>query len=69
MATTNSIEIEIVPVIKPGVANLCLKVLELFINQNPMLDIINQQLPDGTMMLKIVERKYTEPPKEDKEDA
>ena len=69
MAITNSIKIEIEPVIKPGVANLCLKALELFINQNPELDIIGQQLPDGTTMLKIVERKYTEPPKEDKDDA
>ena len=69
MATANSIKIEIEPVIKPGVANLCLKALELFINQNPELDIIGQRLPDGTTMLKIVERKYTEPPKEDKDDA
>lgn len=69
MATANSIKIEIEPVIKPGVANLCLKALELFINQNPELNIISQQLPDGTMMLEIVERKYTEPPKEDKYDA
>jgi len=69
MATANSIKIEIEPVIKPGVANLCLKALELFINQNQELDIIGQQLPDGTTMLKIVERKYTEPPKEDKDDA
>ncbi len=68
MAIENSIKIEIEPVIKPGVANLCLKALELFINQNPELDIIGQQLPDGTTMLKIVERKYTEPPKEDKND-
>lgn len=64
MAIANSIKIEIEPVIKPGVANLCLKALELFINQNPNLDIISKQLPDGTTMLKFVERKYTEPPKE-----
>lgn len=57
MAIENSIKIEIDPVIKPGVANLCLKALELFINQNQMLDIIEQRLPDGTTMLKIVERK------------
>ena len=46
-----------------GEANLCLKALELFINQNPELDIICQQLPDGSTMLKIVEREYSEPPK------
>lgn len=62
MAIENSIKIEKEPVIKPGVANLCLKALELFINQNPVLDIISQRLPDGTTMLKIVERKWPEPP-------
>lgn len=69
MATAKGIEIKIEPVITPGVANLCLKALELFINQNPKLDIISQQLPDGTTMLKIVEREYTEPPKEENDDA
>lgn len=64
MAIANSIKIEFEPFIKPGVANLCLKALELFINQNPMLDIISQRLPDGSIMLKIEERKYSEPPKE-----
>lgn len=64
MATANSIKIEIEPVIKPGVANLCLKALELFINQNPMLDIICKRLPDGSFMLKIEERKWSEPPEE-----
>ena len=68
MAIANSIKIEIEPVIKPGVANLCLKALELFINQNPLLDIIDQRLPDGSVMLKIVERKCPEPPKEEKND-
>ena len=65
MATANSIKIEIEPVIKPGVANLCLKALELFMNQNPELDIIGQRLPDGSIMLKIEERKSYEPPKEE----
>jgi hypothetical protein len=60
----NSIKIEVEPIIKPGVANLCLKALELFINQNPELDIISQRLPDGTTMLKCVERKKSEPPEE-----
>ena len=68
MANANSIKIEIEPVIKPGVANLCLKALELFINQNPMLDIIGQRLPDGTTMLKIVERKPSGLPKEESDD-
>lgn len=68
MATANSIKIEIEPVIKPGVANLCLKALELFINQNPELDIISKQLHDGSIMLKIEERKYSEPSKEKSND-
>lgn len=68
MAIANSIKIEIEPVIKPGVANLCLKALELFINQNPELDIISQRLPDGSIMLKIEERKYSEPPEEEEYD-
>lgn len=68
MAITNSIKIEIEPIIKPGVANLCLKALELFINQNPEIDVIGERLPDGSTMLKIVERGASEPPKEDKDD-
>ena len=66
----NSIKIEIEPtiIIKPGVANLCLKALELFINQNPELDIIGQRLPDGSIMLKFVERGLSESPKEDTKD-
>lgn len=61
MAGARSISVEIEPTIKPGVANLCLAALELFINQNPEIDIIGNRLPDGSTQLKIVERKEPEP--------
>lgn len=61
MAQVNSIEIEIKPIIKSGTARLCLSALELFINQNPELDIISKRMPDGTIKLEAVERKEPEP--------
>lgn len=61
MAQSKSIKIDIEPIIKPGTAKLCLSALELFMNQNPELDIIGNRLPDGTIQLKIVERKEPEP--------
>lgn len=64
-----SISIDVEPIIKPSVANMCLATLELFINQNPEIEIIEQRLTDGTIHLKAVVRKENEPPKEEEQNA
>lgn len=61
MASAQGITINIESRISPGTAKLCLAALELFVNQNPELDIIGNRLPDGTIQLKIVERKEVDP--------
>lgn len=61
MASAQGITINIESRISPGTAKLCLAALELFVNQNPELDIIGNRLPDGTIQLKIVERKEPDP--------
>ena len=69
MASATRISLEIEPIIKPGVANLCLAALELFMNQNPEIDIIGERLPDGSIHLKVVERKESEPSKENNDET
>ena len=61
MAQAQSIKIGVEPIITSGTARLCLSALELFINQNPELDIISKRMPDGTIKLEAVERKEPEP--------
>lgn len=61
MAQAQSIKIDVEPIIKSATAKLCLSVLELFMNQNPEMDIIGNRLPDGSIQLKFEERKQPEP--------
>lgn len=61
-----SINIDVNPIIKPGTANLCIAALELFMNQNPEIDIIGERLSDGYIHLKAVKRKDPELPREGK---
>ncbi len=61
MASAKSITINMEPRISPSTSKLCLAALELFVNQNPELEIIGNRLPDGTIQLKFQERKEPDP--------
>ena len=61
MASAQSITINMKPRINKSTAKLCLAALELFVNQNPELEIIGSRLPDGTVQLEFQERKKPDP--------
>ena len=55
MASAQSISIDVEPRINQRTAKLSLAILELFMNQNPELEVIGERLPDGTIQLKFQE--------------
>lgn len=61
MASAQSITINMEPRINPGTAKLCLAALELFVNQNPEMEIIGTRMPDGTVQLEFQKRKEPDP--------
>ena len=58
-----SISIDVEPIIKPSVANLCIAVLELYMNQHPEIDVIGKRSPDGSIRLKTVVWERAKSPK------
>ena len=56
MAKTSGITIDVSIGIPQGVARLCLQSLEIYLNQNPEIDIQGKRMPDGSIMLEFVMR-------------
>lgn len=61
MASSKSISISVEPKVNGSTAKLCAAALELYMNQNPELELMVKTLDDGKVMLKFEERKEPDP--------
>lgn len=61
MASCKSVTINVEPKVTGSTAKLCAAALELYLNQNPELELKVNTLDDGTVMLKFEERKEPDP--------